>query len=130
MVGTVSFEDLQVAYLIDPMVSISHILEKLCIHLARTDSKSREVPTEPTGNDPPVSYLVWTIGSSRDPSAACWIRRRDAKGIPLASKVTGAHAHDVTHVIPLVDEVPLVRGEKKQAKTKTRHGARGSRLGL
>jgi hypothetical protein len=36
----------------------------------------------------------------------------DAKGIPLASKVTGAHAHDVTHVIPLVDEVPPVGGKK------------------
>ncbi len=52
----------------------------------------------------------------------------DAQGIPLAIKVTGAHAHDVTQVIPLVDEVPPVRGKKRQAKTKTRHGARGSRL--
>lgn len=36
----------------------------------------------------------------------------DAKGISLAITVTGAHAHDVTQVIPLVDEVPPVRGKK------------------
>jgi transposase len=52
----------------------------------------------------------------------------DATGIPLAIKVTGAHAHDVTQVIPLVDEVPSVRGKKRQAKTKTRQRSRGSRL--
>lgn len=36
----------------------------------------------------------------------------DATGIPLAITVTGAQAHDVTHLIPLVEEVPPVRGKK------------------
>jgi transposase len=36
----------------------------------------------------------------------------DAKGIPLAFKITGPNAHDVTRVIPLVYDVPKVRGKK------------------
>jgi transposase len=52
----------------------------------------------------------------------------DAKGIPLAFKITGANAHDVTQVIPLVDGVPKVRGKKRQATTKARHRPRRSRL--
>jgi transposase len=44
----------------------------------------------------------------------------DARGVPLAVKLTGANSHDVTQVIPLVDEVPLVRGKKRKTTKKTR----------
>jgi transposase len=36
----------------------------------------------------------------------------DATGIPLAWSLTGANRNDVTQLIPLVDAVPLVRGQK------------------
>jgi transposase len=39
----------------------------------------------------------------------------DAKGIPLAVKLTGANSHDVTQIIPLIDEIPRVRGKKRKA---------------
>lgn len=48
----------------------------------------------------------------------------DAKGIPLAVKLTGTNSHDVTEIIPLVDEVPLVRGKKRKTPKKTRLRAR------
>ena len=35
----------------------------------------------------------------------------DAKGLPLAVRLTGAHRHDVTQAVPLVDAVPPVRGK-------------------
>jgi transposase len=35
----------------------------------------------------------------------------DAGGVPLASLVTGANAHDVTQLVPLVEAVPPVRGK-------------------
>jgi transposase len=44
----------------------------------------------------------------------------DAKGVPLAVKLTGANAHDITQIIPLVDEVPLVRGKKRKTSKKAR----------
>jgi transposase len=31
--------------------------------------------------------------------------------VPLAAKLTGANAHDVTQLIPLVDAIPPVRGK-------------------
>jgi transposase len=34
----------------------------------------------------------------------------DAGGVPLAAILTGANAHDVTQLIPLVDAIPPVRG--------------------
>ena len=34
----------------------------------------------------------------------------DAQGIPLAVGVTGAHRHDVTQLLPLVDRIPAVAG--------------------
>jgi hypothetical protein len=34
----------------------------------------------------------------------------DAGGVPLACTLTGANAHDVTQLIPLVDAIPPVRG--------------------
>jgi transposase len=36
----------------------------------------------------------------------------DAKGIPLAVRLTGANRHDVTQLIPLVDAIPAVRGRR------------------
>jgi transposase len=34
----------------------------------------------------------------------------DAGGLPLAVRVTGANRHDVTQLLPLVDQVPPIRG--------------------
>ena len=34
----------------------------------------------------------------------------DASGTPLACTLTGANAHDVTQLIPLVDAIPPIRG--------------------
>jgi transposase len=45
----------------------------------------------------------------------------DAKGIPLAIKLTGANSHDVTQIIPLLDDIPAVRGKKRKAKEASRH---------
>lgn len=44
----------------------------------------------------------------------------DGKGIPLAIKLTGANTHDVTQVIPLVDEIPAIRGKKRKTKKSAR----------
>lgn len=35
----------------------------------------------------------------------------DAKGIPLAARLTGANRHDVTQLLPLVAAIPPVRGQ-------------------
>ena len=35
----------------------------------------------------------------------------DADGTPLACTLTGANAHDVTQLIPLVDAIPPIRGK-------------------
>lgn len=35
----------------------------------------------------------------------------DGQGIPLAADISGANRHDVTKLIPLVDQVPPVRGK-------------------
>lgn len=36
----------------------------------------------------------------------------DAQGIPLSFTVTGANAHDVTQLLPLIETVPAVRGKR------------------
>ena len=36
----------------------------------------------------------------------------DGKGVPLALRITGANRHDVTQIIPLVEDVPEVRGKR------------------
>ena len=36
----------------------------------------------------------------------------DANGIPLATTLTGANAHDVTQLIPLVDAIPKIRSKR------------------
>jgi transposase len=35
----------------------------------------------------------------------------DGNGLPLAARVSGANAHDVTQLLPLVDAIPPVRGK-------------------
>jgi len=35
----------------------------------------------------------------------------DAQGVPLATVLTGANAHDVTQLLPLVDGIPSVKGK-------------------
>lgn len=34
----------------------------------------------------------------------------DAKGVPLAARLTGANRHDVTQLLPLVEAIPPIRG--------------------
>jgi hypothetical protein len=36
----------------------------------------------------------------------------DANGIPLANEVTGANTHDVTQLLPLVIQVPAIKGKR------------------
>jgi transposase len=49
----------------------------------------------------------------------------DAKGIPLAKSLTGANAHDVTQLIPLVDAIPTIRGKRgKRRRPKRVQGDR------
>jgi transposase len=36
----------------------------------------------------------------------------DAQGIPLAARLTGANAHDVTQALELVDAIPAVKGKR------------------
>ena len=35
----------------------------------------------------------------------------DAQGVPLATVLTGANAHDVTQLVPLVDAIPPIKGK-------------------
>jgi transposase len=35
----------------------------------------------------------------------------DANGIPLAVRLTGANSHDVTQLLPLVDDIPAIAGK-------------------
>jgi transposase len=35
----------------------------------------------------------------------------DAGGVPLAAILTGANAHDITQLLPLVDSIPAIRGK-------------------
>lgn len=42
----------------------------------------------------------------------------DAQGLPLAFTLTGANAHDVTQLLPLVDAVPPVRGKRGRPRRK------------
>jgi transposase len=36
----------------------------------------------------------------------------DARGVPLATALSGANRHDVTQLLPLVDAIPPVRGQR------------------
>jgi len=44
----------------------------------------------------------------------------EARGIPLATTLTGAHRHDVTQLLPLVDAVPPVRGRRGRPRRRPR----------
>jgi transposase len=35
----------------------------------------------------------------------------DGNGLPLAAKITGANAHDVTQLLPLIDAIPPLSGK-------------------
>ena len=49
----------------------------------------------------------------------------DANGIPLATTLTGANAHDVTQLIPLVDAIPKIHGRRgKRRRPKRVQGDR------
>ena len=45
----------------------------------------------------------------------------DAEGVPLAAILTGANAHDVTQLMPLVQAIPAVKG--KRGRPRRRPGA-------
>ena len=51
----------------------------------------------------------------------------DANGIPLAATLTGANAHDVTQLLPLIDAIPAVRGKRGRPRKRPRcvQGDRG-----
>jgi len=42
----------------------------------------------------------------------------DAKGVPLATTLTPANAHDVTQLIPLLDAIPPIRGKQGRPRQK------------
>jgi transposase len=44
----------------------------------------------------------------------------DARGAPLAAKLTGANRHDVTQLLPLVDAIPPVRGRRGRPRRRPR----------
>jgi transposase len=43
----------------------------------------------------------------------------DGVGIPLAASVTGANAHDVTQLLPLVDSIPPLAGKRGAPRWRT-----------
>jgi transposase len=43
----------------------------------------------------------------------------DAQGIPLATVLTPANAHDVTQLIPLLDAIPPIRGKQGRPRRKS-----------
>jgi transposase len=51
----------------------------------------------------------------------------DGWGIPLAALVTGAHRHDVTQLLPLLQAIPPVRGTRGRPRRRPRRvqGDRG-----
>jgi len=44
----------------------------------------------------------------------------DAQGTPLAVQLTGANDHDVTHLLPLVEAIPPVRGKRGHPRRRPR----------
>lgn len=45
----------------------------------------------------------------------------DANGIPLAMTLTGANRHDVTQLLPLLDQIPQVRGKPGKPRHRPKH---------
>jgi transposase len=50
----------------------------------------------------------------------------EAQGIPLAAILTGANAHEVTPLLPLVDAMPAVRGKRGRPRHRP-DGVQGDR---
>ncbi len=50
----------------------------------------------------------------------------DAHGIPLAALVTGAHRHDITQLLPLLQAIPPVRGKRGRPRRRP-HRVQGDR---
>jgi transposase len=50
----------------------------------------------------------------------------DARGIPLAASVTGAHRHDVTQLLPLLEAIPPVQGRPGRPRRRP-HRVQGDR---
>src|SRR5262249_61782966 len=44
----------------------------------------------------------------------------DARGAPLATRLTGANRHDVTQLLPLVDAIPPLRGRRGRPRRRPR----------
>ncbi len=44
----------------------------------------------------------------------------DGKGVPLALRITGANRHDVTQIIPLIEDVPAVRGKRGRPRKRVK----------
>lgn len=42
----------------------------------------------------------------------------DANGVPLVCILTGANAHDVTQLLPLVEAIPPVRGKRGRPRSR------------
>jgi transposase len=40
----------------------------------------------------------------------------DAKGIPIVSILTGANRHDVTQLLPMVNDIPAISGKRGRAR--------------
>ena len=81
-----------------------------------------EKPTKLTGPEPwwiaPPSGR-WAVGGETGPNPTD--RRKpgskhhlitDAQGIPLATTLTGANRHDLTQLLPLVEAIPPIRGQR------------------
>jgi transposase len=52
----------------------------------------------------------------------------DGQGVPVAALVTGAHRHEVTQLLPLLEAIPPVRGTRGRPRRRPRRvqGDRGS----
>lgn len=48
----------------------------------------------------------------------------DAGGIPLAASLTGGNRHDVTHLLPLIDKIPPIKGIR--GRPRQRHERTGA----
>jgi transposase len=64
-------------------------------------------------------FAPWVAGGKTGPNPTDWRKLgskhhviTDAKGIPLAALLTGANRHDVTQLLPLVEAIPPVRGQR------------------
>ena len=45
----------------------------------------------------------------------------DANGVPLVTHVTAANRHDVTELVPLIDDIPPVAGKPGKPQKRPKH---------